>query len=101
MRLARGTDGYLDVLSKCGKKLHQALDGERSRAITHQRRNVRLLDAEYFAGLRLRDAELPDETVDSKRKPGFQQFLLRMGQPKISEDVSAASLYAQRPRRFS
>lgn len=90
---ASGTDGYLDILSEGGEKLHQALDGERSRAITHQRRDVRLFNAKYFASLRLCDAELPDKTVDPQRKLSFQQFLFRMGQAEIGENVSAVFRY--------
>lgn len=104
MRLPGRTNGYLNILSQGSEKLHQALDGERSRAITHQRRDVRLLDAKYFAGLGLCNTESPYETVYLQRKLGFQQLLFRMWQAKVRENVSTASLYflyAQRLRRLS
>jgi hypothetical protein len=39
VRLARGSDGNLDVLAQGGEKIHEALDGESSGAVAHQGRD--------------------------------------------------------------
>jgi hypothetical protein len=43
-------------LSERGEKLQQPSDREISRAVAHQRGDVRLLNAKDFADLRLREA---------------------------------------------
>lgn len=68
MRLAGRADGNLDVLAQIGQELHQTLDREHPRAVAHQRGDVRLLDAEDRAGLRLGEAARPDERVDLQRQ---------------------------------
>jgi len=50
---------------------------------------VRLLDAEYLAGLGLCNAELPDEAVDLQCKLGLQEFLIGAQQNEIGKNVSA------------
>ena len=49
--LARRLHRNLNVLSQGGKKIHKALNGETTRAVAHQQRDMRLLDAKDFAGL--------------------------------------------------
>jgi hypothetical protein len=54
---------------------------------------VQLLEAEDLAGLSRRQRALFHDAVDLQRQVGLQQFLLRMRQSKIGEDIAAAVLY--------
>ena len=54
----------LNILPQGGKKIHKALDGETTRAVSHQQRDVRLLDAEDFASLGLRQIAPHDEALN-------------------------------------
>ena len=58
-------------MAEGGKKIHQALDGETAGGVAHQRGDVRLLDAEDFAGLGLRQVALLDEAVNLERELCF------------------------------
>jgi hypothetical protein len=46
-----------------------------------------LFNAKYSPGLCLCDAPLFDQTIDLQRQLSFEQFLLRVGQTKIGEDI--------------
>ena len=70
--LARGSYDDFHVLAERGEEVHEALDGKGARAVAHQRRDVRLLDAENFSGFRLLQAALLDQAVDLQGEPGLQ-----------------------------
>jgi hypothetical protein len=63
-RLPRRLHGDPHVLPERGQKFHQPPHGEVPRAIAHERRDMRLLDAEHFASLRLRQPARLDDLVD-------------------------------------
>jgi hypothetical protein len=96
MALTRGPHGDFDVLPQRGEEFQETLNGERSGAVAHQRRDMRLLDAENLARFGLRDATLLDEAVDLYREPGLQQLLLWMGKAEIVKNVPAAFLHCDR-----
>jgi hypothetical protein len=56
MLLASRAYRNLDVLAERGEELHELLDRNTPRSVPHQRRDVRLLDAEDFTGLHLGEA---------------------------------------------
>ncbi len=80
----------LHVLPQGGKKIHKALDGEITRAIAHQQRDVRLLDAENFPGLGLRQVASLDEAVNLEREPCLEELLFGMRKTEVSQDITAA-----------
>src|SRR5580704_3988847 len=71
LRLARRLHRDLDVLTERSQKLDQPPDGEISSAVAHQRRDMRLLDAEELARLGLGKAACLDDFVDLQREPGL------------------------------
>lgn len=91
---AGGADGDLDVVAEGGEKFHEAADAEIASAIAHQQRDLRLLDAESFGELDLGLAASFQERIDLQGELGLDQFLLRIGEAEIGEDVSAAFGYA-------
>ena len=60
----------LYVLAECVQKIHQPLDREVARLSTHQTRNVRLSDAQYLSGGRLRKSAIFDKPVNLQREAG-------------------------------
>ena len=56
---------------------HQTFHREITGPITHQQRNVRLLDSEDLACLRLRKMTALDDAVDLRRQPGLEKLLFR------------------------
>jgi hypothetical protein len=58
---------YFDVLPEGSEKIHEALHRKGAGLASHERRHMRLLDAEDFARLRLREAALLDQAVDAQR----------------------------------
>jgi len=88
--LARGPYDDLHVLAERGEEVHEAFDGKGGGAVAHQCGNVRLLDAENLSRVRLLEAASLDEAVDLQGEFGLQQFLLRMGQAKVGENIAAA-----------
>jgi len=83
----------LNVLSQGSEELHEALDREDAGAVSHQGRDVGLLDPKNLARFGLRNATPLDEAVNLQREFGFQQFLLRMWPAEIGKHVPAASLH--------
>src|SRR5215469_15934812 len=61
------------ILPERGEKLHQPPDGKVSRAITHDRGNVRLLDTKDFSDPRLREAAVLYDLVDLQCQASLQQ----------------------------
>jgi len=57
-------------LPKGGEEIHKALDGETARGIAHQRGDMRLLDAQDFAGLGLRQIAPLDKAANLQRELG-------------------------------
>jgi hypothetical protein len=100
MRFARRPDGNLDILAESGEEIHKPFHRKRSRTIAHERRNMRLLDAENLSGFGLRDTALPDQPVDLQRQLRLQQFLLRIGQAEVGKNIPAAFLHARQLRGF-
>ena len=90
MRLARRPDGDFHVLAEGSEEVHEAFDREGPGTVSHQSGNVWLLDAEYLSRFRLRDAALPDETVNSQSELCLQQFLFRVGEPEVGKNVTGA-----------
>ena len=90
MFFARGSYGDLHVLPKGGKKVHETLDGEGAGAVSHQCRDVGLLEAENLPGLGLGEAALLDDPVNLQRESRFQELLFRMGKAEVGEDIPAA-----------
>ena len=70
--LARGFYDDFHVLAERGEEVHEAFDGEGAGAVAHQRRDVRLLDAENLSGFGLLEAALLDQAVDLQGEPGLQ-----------------------------
>jgi hypothetical protein len=89
-RLSRRLDRDLHVLSERGQEFHQPSDREIAGAVAHQQGDVRLLDAEDGAGLRLRQPARFDDFIDLQRQPCLEQFLLRIRQAEIGKDIAAA-----------
>lgn len=58
----------LHILPQSGKKIHKPLNGETTRAVAHQQRDVRLLDAKDFASLGLRQVASLNEPVNLERE---------------------------------
>jgi hypothetical protein len=82
--------GHFNVLPETGEKFKQPPNRETARAIAHQEGDVRLFDAERRRCLALREAALPDDAADPEREAGFDQFLFRVGQAELGEDIGAA-----------
>ena len=85
-----GGDGDFDIVAQRRKEVHQALDGKCSGLAAHEAGDVRLLDAENFPGLRLRELAFLRGAIDLQHEPGLEQFLLWIGQAEIREHVAAA-----------
>jgi len=98
--LARGPDGDLYILPKGSEKVHEALDGKGTRAVAHQGRDVRLLDAQDLSGFGLCEAaSFPEaaalhQAVNLQRELGFQKLLFWMGKAQVSKNISTAFLYS-------
>src|ERR1019366_2377660 len=88
--LACRPDGDLNVLPQGSEEVHEALDGKAAGAVAHQCGDVGLLDAENLSGCSLGKAALLDEAVNFESQPCFQEFLLRMGDAEVGEDIPAA-----------
>ena len=73
MLLARGSYDDLHVLPKRCEEVHKAFDGKGASAVAHQRRDVRLLDAENFFGFHLLDriALVPKSGSGARIRPLF------------------------------
>lgn len=99
MPFVRRSNDDLHVSPECGQKIHQTLDRKRSGPVAHEQRNMRLFDAQQFASFGLGDAALLDQLVDFERELGLQQFLLRVGQAEIGENIVAAPLNTHPLRR--
>jgi hypothetical protein len=88
------------ICTSCPKAVRNSISRPTEKiagAVAHQRRDVRLLDAEDFARLRLRQAARLHDPVDLQREPRLEQFLFRIGQTEIGEHVAAALLDANFP----
>ncbi len=90
MFFASGPDGDFDVLTQCGQKFHEAPNGEIPRAISHQQRNLRLLNAENPGDFRLGHAAVLKDGMDLKRELRLEQFLLRIGNAKVCKNIPTA-----------
>jgi len=95
----RRPHGDLDILAEGGEELHEPLEGERARTTAHERRDMRLLDAEDVARPRLRQPALLDETVDLQREIGLELLAFGIREPEVAKDVAAAFLHPD-PRRL-
>ena len=78
-----------NILPKGGQKVHQALDREVARLPTHQTGDVRLFDAQYRAGLCLREPSILDKPIDLQRKAGLELLTLGVGKAEVGKDVTA------------
>jgi hypothetical protein len=94
MLLAGGPDGDFNVLAESGEELHETPNGEVSRAVAHQQRDLRLLHAENFGDLHLCHAAVLEDRIDLQGELCLEEFLFRIGKAKVCEDVSAALGYA-------
>ena len=99
--LACRPDGDLNVLPQGSEEVHEALDGKAAGAVAHQCGDVGLLDAENLSGCSLGKAALLDEAVNFESQPCFQEFLLRMGDAEVGEDIPAALFCPDGPFRSS
>lgn len=97
---AGGTDGDLHVLPESDEEFHEALDGEGSGAIAHQRGDVRLADAKDSASFGLGEAAAADDAVDLQGEPGADEFALRVGQAEVGEDIAGAQFSPDLVVRF-
>src|SRR5216684_3508709 len=77
----------INILTKGGQKVHQALDREVARLPPHQTRNVRLFDAQYCASLRLCESSNLDNPVDLEREAGLELLTLGVGKAEVGKDV--------------
>src|SRR5260370_28706065 len=68
MLLARGSHGNLHILSHRCEKLHEAFHGKGSRAVAHERRDVGLLDTQYFSSFGLLKAPSFNKPVNLERE---------------------------------
>ena len=82
--------GYFHVLAECGGKIHEALDGKSPGLPSHERRDMRLLDAEDFARLRLGEAAPLDQPVDAQRKARLELLAFGVRKSEVGKDVAAA-----------
>src|SRR5580704_8372056 len=71
LRLARRLHRDLDILSERGQEFHQPSNREIPGAIAHQCGDVRLLDAEDFARLRLSQVTRLHNLVDLQCQAGL------------------------------
>src|SRR5262249_26752131 len=88
-RLPRRLHCDLHVLPERSQELDQPPDGEIASTVAHQRRHVRLLDAESLAGLHLGQAARLDDPVDLQRQTSLEQLLFRIWHAEVSEDIAA------------
>jgi hypothetical protein len=91
MFLAARPDSYFDVLTQGREKFHEAPDGKIAGTIPHQQGNLGLPHAENFGDLDLGHSATLEDRMDLQRELRLNQFLLRIGKPKVRENVSAAS----------
>jgi hypothetical protein len=68
MLLTGGADGDFDVLAESREELHEASNREVSRAVAHQQRDLRLLNAEDFGDLDLGHAAVLEDRIDLRRR---------------------------------
>jgi len=87
-----GPYGYLDILPERGEKIHEALDRKGPGLAPHQRGDMRLLDAEDLARLRLCEAALLDQPVDAQRKVSLKLLAFGVRKSQVGKDVAAALL---------
>ena len=80
----------IDILPKGGQKVHQTLDREVAGLPAHQTGNVRLSNAQYRAGLGLRESSVLDQAVDLQREARFELLTLGVGKTEVGKDVAAA-----------
>lgn len=90
MFVSCGSYGDLHILSKGGKKIHETLDGEGAGAVSHQGRDVGLLEAENLPSLGLGEAALLDDPLNLQRESRLQKLLFRMGKAEVGEHIPAA-----------
>src|SRR5260370_35668945 len=81
-----------DILPKGGQKVHQTLDREVTRLPAHQTGNVRLSNAQYRAGLRLREFSVLDEPVDLQREAGLELLTVGVRKTEVGKG-GAATLF--------
>src|ERR1044071_1104170 len=86
--------GFTVIRTSCpgAVRNHQPADREVAGAVAHQRRAMRLLDAEHLTRLALRQPARLDDLVDVQCEPRLEQFLLRVRQAEVGEHVAAALL---------
>lgn len=77
---ARRPHGDLNVLSERDEKVHKALDRKIAGLAAHQGRYARLLDAQYLASPRLREAAMFDNPVKLQREPRFELLAFGVGE---------------------
>jgi hypothetical protein len=94
LRLARRLHRDLNVLAERGQKLDQPPDREIPGAVAHQCRDVRLLDAEELARLRLGQPARLDDLVDLQREPCLQKLLFGIGQAEVGENIAGAFFHS-------
>ncbi len=90
MVLACRADSHLHILAEGRQEFLQPSNRKTSGTIAHEQRHVWLPDAEKFRGLHLRQPSITDNSIDLKRQMRLHQFLLRIRQAEVSEDVTAA-----------
>jgi hypothetical protein len=78
MFLARWPDGDFNVLTQGSKELHKASNGEVTRTVPHQQRDLRLLHAKDFGDLDLCHAAVLKDGIDLQGELCLEQLLLRI-----------------------
>ena len=66
------------------------LDREVAGLPAHQTGNVRLSNAQYRAGLGLRESSVLDQAVDLQREARLELLTLGVGKTEVGKDVAAA-----------
>src|SRR5271169_423933 len=94
MLLARGPDGDFHVLTQGGEEFHKTSDRDVTRAIPHEQRDLRLLHAENFGDLHLRQAAVFENRIDLQGELCLEQLLLGITKAKVCEYVSTSLGYS-------
>ena len=90
MLLPSGPDGDFNIPAQSSEEFQKASNREVARAVPHQQRDLRLLDAEDFGDLDLCHAAVLQDAINLQSELRLEQFLLGIGEAEIGKDVSAA-----------
>jgi hypothetical protein len=101
MFLSGWPDGDLDISTQSGEKFHKASNGEITRTVPHQQRDLRLPHTENFGNLHLCHAAALEDRIDLQRELRLEEFLLGIGKTKVCKDVPAAFGHSGNTMAFS